>query len=62
MKRVQLESFTKEARDYVKTITATIILIDGDDLANLMIDFNVGVAVEATYEIKRIDSDYFVEE
>ncbi len=41
---------------------ATIILVDGDDLANLMMDFNVGVAVDATYEIKRIDSDFFEEE
>jgi len=37
-------------------------LVDGDDLANLMMDFNVGVAVDATYEIKRIDSDFFEEE
>lgn len=59
---ITTSAFSKEARDYVKTITATIILLDGDDLANLMIDFNVGVAVEATYEIKRIDSDYFIEE
>lgn len=59
---ITTSSFSREAREYVKTIAATIILMDGDDLANLMIDFNVGVAVEATYEIKRIDSDYFVEE
>ncbi len=58
---ITTSGFSKEAREYVKTITATIILIDGDDLANLMIDFNVGVAVEATYDVKRIDSDYFVE-
>ncbi len=59
---ITTSSFSKEARAYVKTIAATIILIDGDDLADLMIDFNVGVSVEAAYEIKRIDSDYFVEE
>ncbi len=59
---ITTSTFTKEAREYVKTIAATIILIDGDDLSNLMMDFNVGVAVEATYEIKRIDSDYFSEE
>ena len=39
-----------------------IILIDGAELAELMIDYNVGVSVIANYEIKRIDSDYFVEE
>lgn len=59
---ITTSSFSKEAREYVKTIAATIILIDGDDLADLMIDFNVGVSVEAAYEIKRIDSDYFIEE
>ena len=37
-------------------------IIDGDTLAQLMIDFNVGVAPIASYEIKRIDSDYFTEE
>lgn len=59
---ITTSSFTKEARDYVKTITTTIILIDGDDLADLMIDYNVGVSVAVNYEIKRIDSDYFIEE
>lgn len=59
---ITTSTFTKEAREYVKTIAATIILVDGDDLANLMMDFNVGVAVDATYEIKRIDSDFFEEE
>lgn len=39
-----------------------IVLIDGDRLARLMIDHNVGVSLAATYEIKKIDSDYFLEE
>lgn len=38
-----------------------IVLIDGDGLAKLMIDHNVGVATIATYEVKRIDSDSFQE-
>ena len=54
--------FTKEAKQYVKTIASTIILIDGDDLADLMIDYTVGVSIYGSYEIKKIDSDYFVEE
>jgi restriction system protein len=37
-------------------------LIDGDQLANLMVSHNVGVTVEETFEIKKIDMDYFVEE
>lgn len=37
------------------------MLIDGEALAGLMIDYNVGTAVESSYEIKRVDSDYFDE-
>ena len=39
-----------------------IILIDGKRLAQLMIDHNVGVSTVKTYEIKRVDSDYFIED
>jgi len=38
------------------------VLIDGEDLAELMIDHNVGVFTVAAYEVKKIDSDYFTEE
>lgn len=51
--------FTDEAHRYVATIGSKIVLIDGEELAQLMIDHNVGVSVSTTYEIKRIDSDYF---
>lgn len=37
------------------------MLVDGEALAGLMIDYNVGTTVESSYEIKRIDSDYFDE-
>jgi restriction system protein len=59
---ITTSDFTKEARDYVKTISSNIILIDGEELAELMIDYNVGVSIATTYEIKKIDSDYFSEE
>lgn len=59
---ITTSDFTKEARDYVKTISSNIILINGEELAELMIDYNVGVSVAITYEIKKIDSDYFSEE
>ena len=39
-----------------------IILIDGDTLSNLMIDYDIGVSIVDTYLIKRIDSDYFIAE
>ncbi len=54
--------FTKEAREYVSLIDSKIILIDGEELAELMIDYNVGVSNATIYEIKRVDSDYFIEE
>ena len=36
-----------------------IVLIDGEQLAQYMIDYNLGVSVQNTYEIKKLDSDYF---
>jgi restriction system protein len=39
-----------------------VVLIDGPELAGLMIDFGLGVTTTATYEVKRVDSDYFGEE
>jgi len=37
------------------------VLIDGQELANLMIRHRVGVRIKDTYELKKIDEDYFVE-
>jgi restriction system protein len=54
--------FSREAEDYVKGLDAKIILIDGERLAELMAEYNVGVDTVATYDIKKIDSDYFAEE
>ena len=54
--------FTQVARDYVSRIDSKIVLIDGDTLAQLMIDYNIGVTAVASYELKRVDSDYFIEE
>ncbi len=58
---ITTSSFTKEALGFVTKIGSKIVLIDGNQLAQLMIDHNVGVSVAASYEIKRIDSDYFTE-
>jgi restriction system protein len=54
--------FSREARDFVARVDTKIVLIDGTQLAELMIDANVGVATTSTYEVKRVDSDYFAEE
>lgn len=53
--------YTAEATNYVSHIDTKVVLIDGAQLANLMIDFEVGVAPSASYIVKRIDSDYFEE-
>ena len=58
---ITTSSFSEKASDYVKTIDSKIVLIDGKQLAEYMIDHDVGVSVEKTYEIKRVDSDYFAE-
>ena len=54
--------FTRDATDYVDRIDSKIVLIDGERLARLMIDFGLGVTPIASYEVKRIDSDYFADE
>jgi restriction system protein len=38
------------------------VLIDGEQLAGLMVDNGVGVSLAGTYELKRVDSDYFSED
>jgi restriction system protein len=54
--------FSTDAADYVSRIDAKVVLIDGETLAQLMIEHNVGVSKVNTYEIKKVDSDYFAEE
>ena len=60
---ITTSTFSKEAREYVKAInTKNIVLIDWIQLAQYMIEFNVGVSTEIIYEVKKIDTDYFIEE
>lgn len=55
--------FTKEAREYVKKQhTTKVVLVDGESLAKLMIEYDLGVSTQAVYQIKRMDSDFFSEE
>ena len=51
--------YTPDAREYHPKNDTKIVLIDGEQLAELMIDFNLAVSVSATFEIKKIDNDYF---
>lgn len=60
---ITTSTFSEQAREYVKAInTKNIVLIDGMQLAQYMIEFNVGVSTETIYEVKKIDTDYFIEE
>jgi restriction system protein len=59
---ITTSEFTKDAIEFVNRIDSKIILIDGPHLAELMIDHNVGVSPVASYEIKKLDSDYFIED
>lgn len=58
---ITTSKFSGTAIEYVKKIESKIVLIDGEQLAKYMIDFDIGVSKVATYEIKKIDLDYFIE-
>lgn len=54
--------FTPDALSYIPRNETKIVLIDGPKLTQLMIEFNLGVSVQNTYELKKIDMDYFENE
>lgn len=54
--------FSNDAEEYVKHIEQKVVLINGERLAQLMVDSNVGVADDTPFIVKRIDHDYFDEE
>lgn len=58
---ITTSSFTKEAQEYARRVDTRIVLVDGAQLAQLMIDHDVGVTTMASYHTKRVDSDYFEE-
>ena len=59
---ITTSDFSTEAKDYVTRIEAKIVLIDGATLTQYMIDQNTGVSTSRSYEIKKIDLDYFTED
>jgi restriction system protein len=59
---ITTSNFTNDAVAYVSNIDFKVVLIDGKRLAELMIDYNVGVTESTVYQLKRIDSDYFLNE
>jgi restriction system protein len=56
---ITTSSFSREATTYADSVSPRVILVDGPELAQLMIDHGVGVTAATTYEIKRMDLDYF---
>jgi restriction system protein len=52
-------SFTKTAKDYVEKSQKRIVLIDGEELARLMVEHDIGIRQKMPYKVKRIDEDYF---
>lgn len=58
---ITTSTYSKEAKQYVEKLNKKIVLIDGQELARYMIEYNVGVSTKQVYEVKRIDSDYFEE-
>jgi restriction system protein len=59
---ITTSSFTADAINYVSNIDSKVVLIDGKRLAEFMIDYDVGVTGVTSYQLKRIDTDYFSSE
>ena len=59
---ITTSSFARGVRESESKSDMKIVLIDGSELADLMIDYNVGVSVANVYEIKQVDSNYFGDE
>jgi len=58
---ITTSKFTQDAIAYTQRIEKRIVLINGEELAQLMIDDNIGVSEVANYSVKKIDNDYFEE-
>ena len=59
---ITTSGFSSDAREYASRIDSKVVLIDGPQLAQFMMDFDLGVTPVASYQVKRLDSDYFAEE
>lgn len=58
---ITTSQFSSDARDYVRGTEKRIVLIDEEELAQLMIDHDVGVTAVSNYDVKKVDADYFDE-
>lgn len=59
---ITTSTFSPDAREYVSRIEKKIVLIDGAGFANLCFDFGIGVTAEIPYSVKKLNSDFFIEE
>ena len=59
---ITTSGFSKEALGCISKFNSNIVLIDGEKLAELMITYNLGVQIKHTYEVKKIDEDYFTDD
>ena len=56
---VTASTFSTQARDFVRHLTQRVILIDGQTLADLIVEHGVGVRTSQTITLQRVDEDYF---
>ena len=54
-------NFSNDAKEYISKIDSKIVLVDGNQLGDYLIDNNIGIMIEKTYQIKKVNSDYFEE-
>jgi len=59
---ITTSKFTNGAKTYASIIDSKVVLIDGERLSQLMIDHDIGVSKIKSYDLKKIDTDYFSEE
>lgn len=59
---VTTSTFSTQAREFVQHLSQQVILLDGQNLADLMIEHGVGVRTNRTIDFKRLDEDFFSEE
>lgn len=57
---ITTSSFSREAVDYAEGVTPRVILVDGKELAQLMIEHSIGVTLARQYRVNRVDLDFFV--
>lgn len=59
---ITTSEFSQGARECINSLDIKVVLVDGRELAGMMIENNLGVASKQIYEVKNIDNDYFAED